>query len=315
MPIFFESLEPRTFLSGTPATAAALAADQARLFADAASATTALQTLIADTKADIAAITVDLKSLPASNASLLKTLKTDEARAEATVKADLNLLTKPGIALAKKSASTGDSLLTKATVKTVAVAAVDITALGTVAATPLANLTAALHANVIGADLQALATANPAATQLAADVAAADAVAPTTALRTSAAQFSADITTLAADLSSIQTAFGTFPNMVGTLNGTALVTRGQDLGKVSTLSFLITHEDAAGNLAGTVTNFNNGDTFSLIATVTLNGKVAGKLKSAQHKSLTFAAQFAAGTLAGTYKASDHSGTFTVVEAP
>ncbi len=316
MSMLMESLESRTFLSATAVTSATLAADQANITADAAIAVAALKTLVADIKANTVAIKADVKSLPASNTALFNTLKVDESRAGATLSASLNLLLKPGGSLAKKSANTGDALLAKATIKNLAVAGAEITALGSVATAPLANLLAAMNAVPVGADLQALVTANPTDVQLVADVATAstNASTQTTALQSAATKFASDIATLTADLSSVKTAVGTFPNMLGTFAGTSLSALGKDGGVPSPLTIIFTSEDSSGNLVGTATTKDNA--FTLTGTVTLNGKFAAKF-SGSGKSAALVGQVTGATLSGTYKApQDHdAGTFTTIKAP
>ncbi len=182
-------------------------------------------------------------------------------RFEATISTDLNLLVKPGEALAKKSTTTGESLFVKATTKNVAVAAADITALGTITTTPLANLLGAFHGFHVESDFQALVTANPTATQLATDVTTTltNADAQSTTLQTAANQFSTNIATLTTDLSSVKTTFGSFPRLTGTLNGTTTVLKGRHVGRVSNISIVISSEDGAGNIAGTLTDISNAN--------------------------------------------------------
>jgi hypothetical protein len=339
MSVFIQSLESRTFLSASPVTKATLAMDEASIVADAANANAAFKTLVAELKIETAAIATDLKTLPKTNAPLLKTLKTDEATAEGTLKTDLALLLKPSAALAKKSTATGESLLTKATLKLVATAAAEIAALNTVTNPSAYVLQAALQAsspgiNKVFYDLITLTNANPAATQLATDVATtktditnesggyilpfslltasvgSDAVTQTGSISTNAMQLESDISTLATDLTSANTAVGTLPEMVGTFNGTAQTLKGRDKGETSDLTITITSEDAAGNLLGSLTD--NGYGYSLSASITLNGKFAAKATSADNGNFTLLGQFSDGILTGTFKG-PNSGTFSIAE--
>ncbi len=172
---------------------------------------------------------------------------------------------------------------------------------------------ATLENATIGADLQALITANPTATQLATDIATAKSTskAQLETLKTAAKQFSTDIATLATDLSSIQTAVGTFPNLVGTFTGSATATKGQHVGQVSNFALVIASEDASGNVTGTLTNTDKGNAFSLTATVSLNGKFIATFSSGGGTG-TLTGQLDSGnsTLSGTYKSVFDSGTFS-----
>jgi hypothetical protein len=318
MPTFIHSLESRTFFSATFVTAATLLADKAGLLADVANGTSAFKALVADVTSGTKAIALDLKTLPKTNAAPLKTLKSDEAKAKAMLTTDLNLLEKSGGSLAKKALSTGESLLTKATVKTLVVAATEITALGTVTTAPLAHLQTALFSTPVSPDLQGLATANPGATALANDVSTAlgNISTQTAALGTAATQFATDIANLKSDLSSIATAVGTFPNIVGTLDGTNHVTKGADTGGNGRNNIVITSEDAAGNLVGSLIDVTHDQTYALKATISLNGKFVGVAVGPYKPStIDLLGQFTSGTLTGTFKLTGQSGTFTVTEIP
>jgi hypothetical protein len=318
---FIQSLESRTLLSGTPVTQATLAADDALIVANAATAKGDLKTLSAAAKADMKTIQTDLKGLPKTNAPLLKKLKADESKLLVQITKDLNALLNPGKALGKRATVDGESLLKKATARLQAKVGAEGTTLGLVTLATLAKLQADSQGTAIVADLQALAAANPGSAVIAADTTKTmtDLSTQNMALVTAATTFQTGTGTLATDLGSAASASSIFPTVTGTYSGTATETAGKHVGRVAAMSFDFTGESPAGALTGTVTLTEPGNspvTLTLAGTVTATGAFSATLTdpSGQGNDATLAGKVLGTTITGTYQATgggSSRGTFSV----
>jgi hypothetical protein len=312
MSTLIQALESRTFFSVSTSD---LAADKATLLADAAHLKAEIATLISDSTAGTKAISADFKGLPKSDQTLLKTLVTAENKARSAYLKDDSALVNPSDSLAFKGIALGDSLLTRATVKTLAAESDDITALSAVTTVPLATLQAQLSGTAVdgarAAILSALAGDATITTAVSSEQTTVDT--DRAAIAADATQFQTDITALAADLTSVHTATGTFPATVGTYTGTATETAGKHKGQTVTASLVITSQDANGNIAGTVTNLTSGSAEPVIGTVSLNGVVS--LKSAPESgSVKVTGTFSDDAITGHVSVPGAAGTFTVAES-
>jgi hypothetical protein len=308
---FILALEARTLFSALPVTKATLVADKAAVVADAATLKADLNILIKDNTTENFAIAKDFKGLPRADQLLLKTLVSDELKSKAVFLKDVALLNTPSVAAAVKSTAIGITLLTKANVKALATATKDIAALGTVTTKGAAALTAHLAATTVDDDRAAILAALPDNSALDAAVTTEQttATADKAAIGAAATQLVTDIANLATDLTSVHTATGTFPSVVGTFTGTATVTAGKHKGRSADISLVITSEDTDGNLAGTVTDIGGG-TDALTGTVSLNGVVALKGSPATVK---VGGVLSGTTLTGSFAFATGKGTFTAAE--
>ena len=313
MSSFISVLESRTFLSAAPITKVTLTADKAAITSDAAAVKADLNLLIKNNTLETDAIAKDFKGLPPSDDILLKTLVTEETESRAIFLKQTAALDTPAVALAGKSASIGASLLSKATVKSLATASLDITALSAVTTVPLANLDAHLLATGVPDALSAIITAQPAdaALDAAVNTQLTNSSAEKLAIGSSATQLGADVANLASDLLSVHIAVGTFPSIVGIFSGTAHETSGKNAGQTDAATLTIISESSDGILTGSVTNFLGG-VDPLVGSVSLNGVVA--LKAAPHTgTVTIAGTLTGATLTGKFAFASGKGTFAVTE--
>lgn len=318
---FVQSLEPRTLFAATP-TKATFIADEVQIFADAATTRADLKATAAIVAADTKTIAADLKSIStasnkASNAALLKQLKTDEVKTLVTLRVDEAILLGPASGLSRRSAAHGIELLSHPTnVHLQALVSADEAALGTVTTAPLAKLKADSNASAIGTDLMNIANANPSSTLLATHVQnfESDGNTATGNFVAAAMKFTTDVATLASDLGATPTT-GAIPNIVGTYSGSATSTAGNHVGRVSTLSVQIASETAGGAFTGTVTVTQPGSspmTSTMTGTVTANGTFTATLMDSGGNTTTLNAHVTATTISGTYASSGgDSGTFSV----
>ncbi len=200
-----------------------------------------------------------MKGLPKTNAPLLKTVKGDITKLTSALNGDRNSLLNTSSADAKKAVTVGNKLQSSFTTANINAVTKDTNVLGTLVA-PLGPLDldlGKLQTDLSGSlvtDLGLIGTANPSATQLASDIAALN-----TAYANSSAQLTADatqyqtgITTLASDLTVVQSAI---PNIVFTYQGTVTdTTQGtKDFGKNDTATLDVVEEGADGSWTGTLT--------------------------------------------------------------
>jgi hypothetical protein len=298
---FIQALESRTFMSAT------LLPDQATITADAAALKVAGKALVAQDKTLLAAITKDLKTLPKTNAPLMRAVTVANTRLGALVNADAASITTASGRLAKKSVVAGDTLISAWTSRGVTTVAADEAALNSILVAPLGKLNLDLTGPLV-TDLGVLETANPTASQLATDINALEAAyaANSAALTNTAANYSASITTLSDDLAAIPTV----PNIVFDYSGSITQTSGAKKGKSLKFSVNITVEAADGSWSGIYTSVNNtGSTVTQNAqgTVTSSGAFSGYLGD----GAIYTGVVSGKTIKGTAVNSTATGRFTV----
>lgn len=321
---FIQSLEARTLFAATPVTKSTLLADQTAITADATTARADLKAIVSTIAADTKTIQADLKGLPKTNAPLLRALRMDEGKVRALITKDLNALLGPATGLSRRSTAQGVALMAHSNAALQARVAADVAALGTVTAAPLAQLQADEQGNGVGADLQAIALANPSDATLLADISKQQADITTTVntLNNAALTFQTDIATLTSDVAAAPAGSGgtsgsTIPNLVATYSGSAKETSGNHVGRVSTLQLVISSEGTDGSLTGTTTLTESGNSvqLSLAGSVSANGTFTATLTdtSGQQNGATLTAHVSGKTISGTYHSTDgsSSGTFTV----
>jgi hypothetical protein len=259
---FIQSLEQRTFFS------TALLTDQTAILAGETALKAATKNLTAQTKALLAAVTVDLKTLPKTNAPLLKTVKADATALSKVTTSDQNAIVTPSTKLAKTAVTAGTKLLTSWTSKSVATVAADATALNSIIVAPLGKLQLDLGGPLV-TDLGVILNDNPSATQLASDIAALDSAyaADTAALTSAASQLQLDLGSLSTDLSAIPAV----PNILFNYSGSIKETVGAKKGKSLAFKFDVTVEAANGSWTATYSRVNTaGVTVSQPAQGTLS---------------------------------------------
>lgn len=315
---FIQSLESRTLFSAGPVDKPTLLADEALVVADGAAARADLRSLAAVVRTDTAKIQVDLRGLPKTNLPLMRTLRVDEARLLAQTTVDLNMLLNPATALSRQSTAAGVLLLTKATLGLQARVGADVTALGNVTVAPLAKFQADFQDTAINTDLQALLDANPSATTLSTDAGQmmTDTSADADTLNTAVSAFATDVGALGADLSSALSNSSLLPTVTGTYTGSATATAGKNIGRVSTLSVVITSEGTDGSLSGSLTITNPGQgpqTQVLTGSVSAAGVFTATVSdpSDPTNGATLTGHVVGSTISGTYASTGDSGTFTI----
>jgi hypothetical protein len=318
---FIQSLESRTLLSAASVTEAALLTDVKNVQAAAVTARGDLKSAASSIGADTKLIATDLKSSTtsanrATNAGLLRTLRVDESKTFATLRAHEAALFSVGTGLSRRAAADGKALLLHPTnARIQARVTADTTALTTEPAALLAKVQADTQNVGIGTDLTNLANANPTNTALATEIQTAQndgKVAVQTAV-TAAGAFDMNVVILDGAVASTSTG-STIPNLVGTFSGTATQTAGSHVGRVSTLMFNITSEGADGSLIGTVTitdPTNPASTQPMTGAVTANGTFAGTVSDTSGNGATLAGTVSGKTITGTFSSGTDGGTFTV----
>jgi hypothetical protein len=320
---FVQSLEPRTLFSATPITKETLLADRAAIIAQAKAAKASLAALNKALAADTKTVQTDSKGSKA-NAPLLKTLKADEAKTRATVNKDLNALLGPTQGLANRSIGHGIALMAHSNPALDAKIAADVAALAAATAVPLAKLEADLQAAAIGADVNALLTANLTDATLAADITKleSDVSAAVANLTTAATTFQSGVGTVATDVASAPPSSNgsggtTIPTITGTYSGSSTETSGDHIGGVSALTIIISSESNAGALTGSATVVENSGTtnpFDLVGTVAADGTFTATFNEAgtQTVGATISGHVSGNTITGSYQSTDgSSGTFSV----
>ncbi len=199
-----EALESRTLLSGT--TSATLAGDNSLIISDAAAVKGAMNELFAVDLANDKTIATDLASGHAAGTSgIVASIKAAQTKAKAAFMKDINGLVNPGLALAKRSGTAGNSLLLRSTKPKIAMVAIDASALGKVAIKPLAKIQAQLANTKIFTDLEALRTLNSGNTTVSAAITVAEQGEDAQAANVTAAamKFQTDLNTLSTHLVNI----------------------------------------------------------------------------------------------------------------
>lgn len=320
-----EFLESRTLFSATQA--ATLLADVTQVKADAATERADLRAAVSAATTDTNTIAADLKSSTtagnrATNASLLRTLRSDEVKTFATLRTGETALLVVGAALSVRAAADAKALLLHPTnSKIQARVAADMTALATEPAARLATLQAEAQNGVLGADLANLVNANPTNTALAAGASAfsdgGTAAAAIGNVVTAAGTFTAATGALDADVNSTTSGL-TIPNLIGTYVGSSSVDGTHNEGLPSTLVLDFTSEGADGSFTGTVTTGSDGNTatstLSLTGSVTADGSFNATAadSSGQNPGGTLTGTVFGNTISGTMIGSDGNPvTFTV----
>lgn len=320
---FIQSLEPRTLLSAT-VTKATLLADRAALLAEAKSARGGLTALVATLTHDTKTVQTDLKGGPKTDATLLKTLRTDEGATKALVHKDLNALLGPSQALANRTIGQGLASMSHSNATLQAKIAADLAQLATVTAAPLAKLSADLQAATVGADLQAIGAANPANATLVADIAKLESDVSTAGgtLSTAATSFQTGVSTASSDVAAAPAGptgptGSTIPTITGSYSGSATATAGNHVGRVQSLHITISTESAAGALTGSavVQGSNGTSTQTLTGTVDANGTFTATVVDPTDPTngATLSGHVSGHTITGTYQSTGDSGTFTVTK--
>lgn len=319
---FIQSLESRTLFTGTTATGAALLADVKQVVSSAATARADLRSAVSAATTNTNTVAADLKTSTtsanrASNAGLLRTLRSDEAKTFATLRAAETALLVVGSSLSARAAADGKALLLHPTNTGIeARVTADTTALATVPAARLATLQADALNGVLGTDLTNLVNANPANTALATDTSAFNGSGAASAAIanavTAAGTFTTATGTLNSDVNSTTTG-STIPNLVGTYVGSSGVDGTHNEGLPSTLVLDFTSEGADGSFTGTITTGSDGNTAT--TTVSLTGSVTadGSFNAtAANMGGGLTGTVSGNTISGTETGSDgHQVTFTV----
>jgi hypothetical protein len=244
---FIQSLEQRTFFS------TALLADQTTILADENALKLANKSLATQIKVSLAAITVDLKTLPKTNAPLLKTVKADDAALSRATTSDQNAIVTPSTRLAKTAVTAGTKLLTSWTAKAAATVATDATNLNSILVAPLGKLGLDLTGPLV-TDLGVILGDNPTAAQLAADISTLDTAyaADAAALTSKASQLQLDLGSLSTDL----IADTAVPNVQFNYSGSIKETVGPKKGHSLRFTFDITIEAADGSWTASYASIN-----------------------------------------------------------
>jgi hypothetical protein len=307
---FIQSLESRRLMS---ATADTLLGDKAMISSDIVVLKAAANALILSDTSATKVIATDFKGLPKADGELLKTLETTEIKAKAALLKDVALLDSKSLSLTTKSVSAGDVVLKKATTRSLAALAKDITALGSVTTVPMADLQAFLTGTTVTDARASILTALPADSALDTAVTneGTDSDADKATINTDANQLQNDVTGLATDLSSIESALGTFPAVTGSFTGTAQGTAGKVAGQSEAVTLNITSESASGVIEATVTNFSGGVS-ALAGSVSLNGVIVLKALPG-NSAVTIDGVFSNSAIGGTFAFAGGKGTFAVSE--
>jgi hypothetical protein len=314
MHAMIQTLESRTLFS-TTVTAATLTSDKGTITADAVELKADLLSLESADAIQVKSIAANFSGVPKSDQTTLKTLEKDQSKDHAQILKDINSLTTTAKSDASKSASLGTELLSKATVKRVDSLELAINRLDNVTVLPLASLQGQLAAATIPGDFSAVTAAFP--TNSALDSAVTTAQATDTddksVITTGAAQFQAAVTQLATDLTSVQTAYGSFPNLISDYDGTITEIGGKHPGATLSIDLDVNAETPTGVLSGTVVDNSLGTSAALTGTVTLNGKATIKTRDS-NGLVTFVLQRNGYTLTGTYSSPKTRG-FASFSAP
>lgn len=308
-----QSLESRTLLSVTTAT---LAADKSTVVSDVKVLSTDLKKLATDESANNKAVATAFKGLPKVAQTLLKALESDESKSKSQLQKDSNALTRVSEKDASTAISVADTLLKKGNVKTVAALVKDLSSLDSVSVAPLATLQQLLGSNVLSIDAEAILAAYPTNTALTTAVSNSQTTVQgdLTAINAEAQQLATDLSTLATDLTTVKATNGTFPDMVGTFTGTATETKGASKGNNVDVSLVITTEDAAGNVSGTITDLTDGGDDLFTGTISLNGLFAGKAVNAGGGGkISISGNLIGATFTGKVASSKAAGTFELVK--
>ncbi|HZL33921.1 MAG TPA: hypothetical protein VFC78_01345 [Tepidisphaeraceae bacterium] len=324
---FIHFLESRTLLSAS-ITSATLIADSQQVSANAATTRTDVKLVASTFAADTKKIAADLKSATnagnrKANAALLNTLKADEGKALAKLRADSNVLLGKSSALSQRSLTDAKALLLHPTnVKLGAKVAADVSALNAVTTAPLANVQADTQSVTLSADLTNIAAANPYSTSLATDVpqSQSDVAGSIGNVGVAAENFSGQVGTLAGDAGATPTS-ATPPNLVGSFSGPAVAKTGSHVGQIGTLVLDVTSEGTDGSLSGTATTTDSSSgtsAFALAGSVTSGGAFTATLSDSTGAQLTLNGAVHGKVISGNFAddapGSTNGGTFTITGA-
>ena len=310
---YIQSLEARTLF------AAAFAAEQAQVVADAAAARAALNLAVTTVKSDIKTLAADLRPLttPANraiNAALLQAVKADVAASIKTLRADTRTLLK-STGTARKVAATGNGLtLRPGNPRLMEKLAADLPALILTTQASMAQLSAHIAAMDIEPELTALTAANPTGTVLAGHAVSTvvNAGAALTVFGNAAVTFATAVATLAAHVDALPDT----PSLVGNWAGGADETTGPEAGLHITLVARFTSQGLDGSLAGTIRGTPTGGTtitMTLVGTIAEDGTFTatatptGSLQS----TTTLTGTLSGNTITGTYVTATGGGTFSI----
>ena len=314
MSAFIQSLEGRTLF------AAAFAAEQLKVVADAAAARAALTAAAKTMAAEMKTLATDLRPLAtptnrAANLALLKALKADVAASVKTLRLDArNLLTR-STALSRRVAATGNALtLRPGNPQLMARLAADLPALVLTTQASLAQLSADIAAMDIEPELTALTAANPTAAVLAGHALGTlvNAGAALSTFGTAAVTFATDVATLATRVDALPDT----PSLIGTWAGGADETFGPEAGLHVTLVAKFTSQRIDGALTGTIRGTPTGGTtinMTLVGTIAEDGTFTatatptGDLQS----TTTLTGTLSGNTISGTYATAQGGGTFSI----
>jgi hypothetical protein len=309
-----QSLESRTFFSATSAEAVVLLGDVKQVTASAATVRADLRSAVSVGTTGLNKVATDLKTSTdkanrASNAALLRTVRSGELTTFATLRGDQTALLVVGASLSARSAADARALLLHPTNLTIqARVTADITALTTEPAARLATFQAAAQVDLIGAALTNLVDANPSNTALAGDASdfqnGGAAVVAIGNVITAAGSFTVTISVLNTDVNST-TSGSTIPNLVGTYEGQ--VTDGShNQGLPSNWTLDITAEGTDGSFSGTITTTANGNTTSQTESITGSVTASGSFTLTAFDPTT---NQVGGSLTGTLSGTTLLGTF------
>lgn len=269
---FIQSLESRMLMA---ASAATLATDLGNVNTLGATVKADLTALQAGAKTDLAAITADLKGNKTS-AAQLKTLKLDEAKYLAKIKADVTAMLKASSTATRGAKDGTASIATPTNVPLSNKVAADVAALTSMTTTPLGNLTLDVPTGVINTDLGALTGANPTNTGLGTHASTALSHLNTLSgkLLTDATQYSGAVGTLKGDLGTLLPVPTVTPSLIGDYQG-KFKTKAIAFGLGSTTVDFEIHITAQtiNSVTGSITAAGQTASGTITATELSNGKV------------------------------------------
>ncbi len=286
---FIQPLERRMLLT---ATATSLANELTTINTDSATVKVDMAAIQTAVKTDLAAITVDLKGSPKTNAPLLRFLKRDTNQFVAKLKADVTTLLR-ATATSAKGASDGTALLAAPTSAPLQGRIPNDIPPLTLTTTRFGKLNGDALTATVDADVTALTTANPTNTALNTDgnKLTSDLNTLTATLLSDAGKFNTAVGALKTDLMTLLPQPTTTPSLVGDYQGT-LKTNGVIFGigaqtfdleinvtsqTISTITGTITVDGHSATGTIPTVELTNGkvtfQTSASVFTVTLNGKV------------------------------------------
>ena len=295
MKILLETLEQRALFSAA-VTPALLASHLASVNTGSAAVTAKVTSLTSHASTALTKLIADAAKLPKAKAALFAPVRADLTKLIASTTAHANALTKPTTTLATKAETTGITQLNAFTPAADATLAANSNSLVSLLVTPLTNLHLDLSGPLV-TDLAILKSANPTATQLAADISAL-----MTAYKADAAALTAGANTFHTNVSSLATTLTTestmAPNILFTYTGTATNTI---IHKTTAASLIVTSETLNGNWIGFTTNVNG-------AGINVKYAAVGTISNTGAFTATFAAGGSSEHLTGTLSGKTVSGS-------